>query len=95
MLLESILADTVPRPTPGWPQTEDLNRLNVLHITGTKGKGSTTAFCDSLLRSLHRNHPPPSGAPLRVGELSPGCSCRRVSDVAGLASCLSSLAASG
>ncbi|KAG9015881.1 Folylpolyglutamate synthetase, partial [Tulasnella sp. 427] len=29
---------------------EDLNKLNVLHITGTKGKGSTSAFCDSILR---------------------------------------------
>ncbi len=24
----------------------------MLHITGTKGKGSTSAFCSSLLRSL-------------------------------------------
>ncbi|CAG7848502.1 Folylpolyglutamate synthase; AltName: Full=Folylpoly-gamma-glutamate synthetase; Short=FPGS; AltName: Full=Tetrahydrofolylpolyglutamate synthase; Short=Tetrahydrofolate synthase [Serendipita indica DSM 11827] len=30
---------------------EDLNRLNVIHVTGTKGKGSTCAFVDSLLRS--------------------------------------------
>lgn len=29
---------------------EELNRLNVIHITGTKGKGSTCAFCDSILR---------------------------------------------
>ncbi|EIW82321.1 FolC bifunctional protein [Coniophora puteana RWD-64-598 SS2] len=29
----------------------DLNKLNVIHITGTKGKGSTSAFTDSLLRS--------------------------------------------
>lgn len=28
----------------------DLNRLNVIHITGTKGKGSTSAFTDSILR---------------------------------------------
>ncbi|KAJ9473952.1 Folylpolyglutamate synthase [Pseudozyma hubeiensis] len=32
--------------------TSDLNRLNVIHITGTKGKGSTSAFVDSLLRQL-------------------------------------------
>lgn len=32
-------------------QLEDLNRLNVIHITGTKGKGSTCAFVDSVLRS--------------------------------------------
>lgn len=31
-------------------QPEDLNKLNVVHITGTKGKGSTSAFCDSMLR---------------------------------------------
>ncbi|KAF8640094.1 hypothetical protein AX17_001332 [Amanita inopinata Kibby_2008] len=28
----------------------DLNALNVIHITGTKGKGSTSAFIDSILR---------------------------------------------
>lgn len=33
-------------------QPTDLNALNVLHITGTKGKGSTAAFTSSLLRSL-------------------------------------------
>ncbi|EMD40678.1 hypothetical protein CERSUDRAFT_80327 [Gelatoporia subvermispora B] len=30
--------------------TSDLNKLNVLHVTGTKGKGSTCAFTDSILR---------------------------------------------
>lgn len=29
---------------------EDLNKLNVVHISGTKGKGSTAAFTDSVLR---------------------------------------------
>ncbi|CAE6522490.1 unnamed protein product [Rhizoctonia solani] len=28
---------------------EDLNKLNVIHVTGTKGKGSTCAFCYSIL----------------------------------------------
>ncbi|XP_067662423.1 folylpolyglutamate synthase, mitochondrial-like [Haliotis asinina] len=28
----------------------DLSKLNVLHITGTKGKGSTSAFCENILR---------------------------------------------
>ncbi|KAF8209410.1 FolC bifunctional protein [Mycena galopus ATCC 62051] len=28
----------------------DLNALNVIHITGTKGKGSTSAFTESILR---------------------------------------------
>ncbi|KAG8968107.1 Folylpolyglutamate synthetase [Tulasnella sp. 419] len=31
---------------------EDLNQLNVMHITGTKGKGSTSAFADSILRKV-------------------------------------------
>ncbi|KIM25926.1 hypothetical protein M408DRAFT_330918 [Serendipita vermifera MAFF 305830] len=34
---------------------EDLNRLNVIHVTGTKGKGSTCAFVDSILRSTAPN----------------------------------------
>lgn len=53
-------------------QPSDLNDLNVVHITGTKGKGSTSAFCDSLLRSHRRAHPPPpstASAPFKVGEL--------------------------
>ncbi|PSS37346.1 hypothetical protein PHLCEN_2v823 [Hermanssonia centrifuga] len=29
---------------------EDLNKLNVVHITGTKGKGSTSAFTDAIIR---------------------------------------------
>ncbi|CAG2100683.1 unnamed protein product [Medioppia subpectinata] len=28
----------------------DLNQLNVIHVSGTKGKGSTCAFADSILR---------------------------------------------
>ncbi|KAH3836660.1 folylpolyglutamate synthase, mitochondrial-like [Dreissena polymorpha] len=28
----------------------DLSRLNVIHVSGTKGKGSTCAFCESILR---------------------------------------------
>ena len=28
----------------------DLNRLNLIHITGTKGKGSTCHFIESILR---------------------------------------------
>ncbi|KAJ7929925.1 FolC bifunctional protein [Mycena leptocephala] len=31
----------------------DLNALNAIHITGTKGKGSTSAFADSILRETH------------------------------------------
>ncbi|KAF6327327.1 folylpolyglutamate synthase [Rhinolophus ferrumequinum] len=32
-------------------QVEDLDRLNIIHITGTKGKGSTCAFTERILRS--------------------------------------------
>ena len=28
-----------------------MNSLNVVHVSGTKGKGSTCAFCESILRS--------------------------------------------
>ncbi|KAM7093526.1 folylpolyglutamate synthase, mitochondrial isoform 2-T2 [Molossus nigricans] len=31
-------------------QVEDLDQLNVIHITGTKGKGSTCAFTERILR---------------------------------------------
>ena len=31
-------------------EPEDLNRLNVVHVAGTKGKGSTCAFVESILR---------------------------------------------
>lgn len=30
---------------------EDLNRLNIIHISGTKGKGSSCAFVESILRA--------------------------------------------
>lgn len=30
-------------------QPEDLNNLNIVHVAGTKGKGSTCAFVDSIL----------------------------------------------
>lgn len=29
---------------------ENLDNLSVIHITGTKGKGSTGAYCESILR---------------------------------------------
>lgn len=33
-------------------QPADLDRMNVLHITGTKGKGSTSAFVSSVLTTI-------------------------------------------
>lgn len=31
-------------------QLDDVNKLSVIHVTGTKGKGSTCAFAESILR---------------------------------------------
>lgn len=31
---------------------EELDKIQVIHISGTKGKGSTAAFCDALLRQV-------------------------------------------
>lgn len=39
-----------PYQTDRRSQPEKLNDLNVIHITGTKGKGSTSAFADSIIR---------------------------------------------
>lgn len=30
---------------------EEVSRLRVIHVTGTKGKGSVCAYCESILRS--------------------------------------------
>lgn len=37
-------------PILTFPKPEDLNALNVIHITGTKGKGSTSAFVERICR---------------------------------------------
>lgn len=35
-------------------QPHDFNRLNVIHVTGTKGKGSTCAFTESILTQYRK-----------------------------------------
>ncbi|EEB08091.1 folylpolyglutamate synthase [Schizosaccharomyces japonicus yFS275] len=44
---------------------DDLNRLKIFHVTGTKGKGSTCAFANSILHELQACSEP--GAPKRIG----------------------------
>ncbi|KAF2160512.1 hypothetical protein M409DRAFT_70467 [Zasmidium cellare ATCC 36951] len=62
------------RGTPGiegmssWLQAlghsqEDINRLNVIHVAGTKGKGSTCAFTETFLRA----HGQRTGFPKKTG----------------------------
>ena len=41
----------------------DLDRLNILHVAGTKGKGSTCAFTASILVHYQRAH----AIPRKVG----------------------------
>ncbi|KAK1764768.1 Mur ligase [Phialemonium atrogriseum] len=43
--------------------SRDLDRLNVIHVAGTKGKGSTCAFADSILSHYRKRH----GVPSKVG----------------------------
>ncbi|KAI0895727.1 FolC bifunctional protein [Annulohypoxylon nitens] len=43
--------------------TSDLDRLNVLHVAGTKGKGSTCAFAASILAQYQKSH----GVPRKIG----------------------------
>ncbi|KAI1752172.1 tetrahydrofolylpolyglutamate synthase [Xylaria castorea] len=42
---------------------EDLERLNIVHVAGTKGKGSTCAFTASILAYYRRSH----GVPHKIG----------------------------
>lgn len=48
--------------TDQW-QAENVNALNVIHIAGTKGKGSTCAFTESFLRAHGRR----TGYPRKTG----------------------------
>ncbi|ESZ90515.1 hypothetical protein SBOR_9101 [Sclerotinia borealis F-4128] len=42
---------------------DDLERLNITHVAGTKGKGSTCAYVDSILNRYRKSH----GLPQKVG----------------------------
>jgi folylpolyglutamate synthase len=37
-------------------QQRDLEKLNIVHVSGTKGKGSTCAYVDSILSRYQRSH---------------------------------------
>ncbi|KAB8336762.1 hypothetical protein FH972_021071 [Carpinus fangiana] len=47
-----------------WCQRLDLNKLNPIHIAGTKGKGSTSAFISSILCQYSESDPK---APRKIG----------------------------
>ncbi|KAK1815003.1 hypothetical protein LTR12_010616 [Friedmanniomyces endolithicus] len=42
---------------------DDINALNIIHVAGTKGKGSTSAFAESFLRAYGRR----TGYPAKTG----------------------------
>ena len=44
-------------------QTSDLNRLNIVHVAGTKGKGTTCAYVNSILQSYNQS----TGTPRKIG----------------------------
>lgn len=44
-------------------QAQDIDDLNVIHVAGTKGKGSTCAYVDSILREHARRN----GFPRKIG----------------------------
>ncbi|RCN26192.1 protein FolC, partial [Ancylostoma caninum] len=51
ILQESNLPDTISKLNKCGIELDTLDRLNVIHVSGTKGKGSTCAFVESILRN--------------------------------------------
>lgn len=45
------------------PQINDLNRLNVIHVAGTKGTRTTCAFVHSILQNYQKS----VGVPRKIG----------------------------
>jgi len=45
------------------PQQGDLDKLNIVHVAGTKGQGSTCAYVNSILSQYRQSH----GIPHKVG----------------------------
>ncbi|KAK6465361.1 Mur ligase [Scheffersomyces coipomensis] len=45
--------------------SKDFNKLNIIHITGTKGKGSTCAFTESILKQYVGVSPSTSNSPIK------------------------------
>ncbi|KAL5036377.1 hypothetical protein BDV3_005070 [Batrachochytrium dendrobatidis] len=46
---------------------KDFDKLAIIHIAGTKGKGSTSAFCDSILRQTRIANSDGTIRPLKTG----------------------------
>ncbi|WKX91538.1 hypothetical protein Q1695_009958 [Nippostrongylus brasiliensis] len=50
MLQEANIPKTIANLSQCGIELDDIDRLNVIHVSGTKGKGSTCAFVESILR---------------------------------------------
>lgn len=53
---ENTLRSLLLKRVKVFSQVADLNRLNIIHVAGTKGKGSTCAFANSILTSIRSSY---------------------------------------